>query len=140
MSNIIAQFIHQRKDKVIYESVILQNSMKLKRVDGRYYLYFFIPSLFDEPKWHYKWCEINFLASLAARTFVERDFTTWRTLRFVDSDGTILYSLSDQLLHARLALSAPQGNWRAWGKEISCLVTSKDIAPITQIIKKLHLT
>lgn len=98
MNIIRAQFMHQHKDKAMYEREILLGSPALIQGDALMpaSFVFEIPLLLDaEPKWMFKW----FNSSRNSRI-------TRRSLRFVGSDGKILCELSKRPLKANMYVSS----------------------------------
>lgn len=99
MAQIIkAQFMHQHKDKAVYEREIVIDTPTLTQEDTLMpaSFVFEIPLLLDvEPKWMFRWLNCVCLYRISHRV-----------LRFMDSDGTILYELSKRSIKVRLCVSA----------------------------------
>lgn len=92
MTPITVQFLHQHKDKVIYEKPILIGTQTIERDDyGRFSVQFDIPIFLLEKSFIDRW--VN---SSSPRRI------TSRVLRFTTNNGTILYSLPKRPLEARL--------------------------------------
>lgn len=99
MAQIIkARFMHQHKDKAVYERGIVLDSPSLSQYDGKTttYLEFDMPLLLGiEPKFIKRWV----MSGQNCRV-------TRRVLRFVDADGTMLYELSKRPLKATTYISS----------------------------------
>lgn len=99
MAQIIkARFMHQHKDKAVYERGIVLDSPSLSQYDGKTttYLEFDMPLLLGiEPKFIKRWV----MSGQNCRV-------TRRVLRFVDADGTMLYELSKRPLKATMYISS----------------------------------
>lgn len=96
MNIIRAQFMHQHKDKAVYERKIVIDTPSLSQYDGKttMYLEFETPLLWGiEPKFVKRWV----MSGQNCRV-------TRRVLRFMDSDGTILYELSKRPLKANIRI------------------------------------
>lgn len=93
-----AQFMHQHKDKVVYEKAILLDTLSLNQ-------YYGMPTTY---------LEFDVLLSLGASPeFVRRWFKSYvntfrntrvtrRSLRFIGADGTTLYELSERPLKVNI--------------------------------------
>lgn len=96
MNIIRAQFMHQHKDKAVYEREIALGTPSLTQRDALMpaSFVFEIPLLLGvEPKWMFRW----FNSSRNSRI-------TRRSLRFVGSDGKILCELSKRPLKANIRI------------------------------------
>lgn len=92
MTPITAQFLHQHKDKVIYEKPILIGSQTLERDDnGELSVQFDIPIFLLESPFIDRWVYSGRNKSI-----------TRRVLRFTTNNGTILYSLPKKPLEVKL--------------------------------------
>lgn len=95
MAQIIkARFMHQYKDKAVYEREIVIDTPALSQYDGKttMYLEFDMPLFWGiEPEFIKRWV----MSCQNCRV-------TRRVLRFMDSDGTILYELSKRPLKANI--------------------------------------
>ena len=124
MNIIRAQFMHQHKDKAMYERKILLGSPALIQGDALMpaSFVFEIPLLLDaEPKWMFKW----FNSSRNSRI-------TRRSLRFVGSDGKILCELSKRPLKANILI--PEDFDRNIPTiHICCIVENDDIKELNKI-------
>ena len=116
MNIIRAQFMHQHKDKAMYEREILLGSPALIQGDALMpaSFVFEIPLLLDaEPKWMFKW----FNSSRNSRI-------TRRSLRFVGSDGKILCELSKRPLKVNIRI--PENFDRNIPTAHICCIVEKD--------------
>ena len=98
MNIIRAQFMHQHKDKVVYEREIVIDTPSLSQYDGKTIMYLeFDMRLFwgIEPEFIKRWA----MSGQNCRV-------TRRVLRFVDTDGTMLYELSERPLKATMYISS----------------------------------
>lgn len=98
MNIIRAQFMHQHKDKVVYEREIVIDTPSLSQYDGKTIMYLeFDMRLFwgIEPEFIKRWA----MSGQNCRV-------TRRVLRFVDADGTMLYELSERPLKATMYISS----------------------------------
>ena len=96
MNIIRAQFMHQHKDKVVYEREIVIDTPSLSQYDGKTITYLcFDMRLFwgIEPEFIKRWA----MSGQNCRV-------TRRVLRFVDADGTMLYELSERPLKATIRI------------------------------------
>ena len=96
MNIIRAQFMHQHKDKVVYERGIVIDTPSLSQYDGKtiMYLEFDMPLLWGiEPEYVKRWAMNG-----------QNCRVTRRALRFVDADGTMLYELSERPLKATIRI------------------------------------
>lgn len=96
MNIIRAQFMHQHKDKVVYERGIVIDTPSLSQYDGKTIMYLeFDMRLFwgIEPEFIKRWA----MSGQNCRV-------TRRVLRFVDADGTMLYELSERPLKATIRI------------------------------------
>lgn len=93
-----ARFMHQHKDKAVYERGIVLDTPSLSQYDGKTitYLEFAMPLLLGiEPEFVKRWV----MSGQNCRV-------TRRVLRFVDADGTMLYELSKRPLKATTYISS----------------------------------
>lgn len=93
-----ARFMHQHKDKAVYEREIVLGTPSLSQYDGKTtaYLEFEMPLFFGiEPEFVKRWV----MSGQNCRV-------THRVLRFVDADGTMLYELSERPLKANMYISS----------------------------------
>ena len=99
MAQIIkARFMHQHKDRAVYESDIFLDTASLSQYDGKMIIYLcFDTPLFlgIEPEFIKRWV----MSGQNCRV-------TRRVLRFVDADGAILYELSKRPLKATTYISS----------------------------------
>ena len=98
MNIIRAQFMHQHKDKVVYEREIVIDTPSLSQYDGKTIMYLeFDMRLFwgIEPEFIKRWA----MSGQNCRV-------TRRSLRLIDSDGTMLYELSERPLKATMYISS----------------------------------
>ena len=98
MNIIRARFMHQHKDKAVYEREIVLDTPSLSQYDGETttYLEFEMPLLLGiEPEFVKRWV----MSGQNCRV-------TRRVLRFVDADGTMLYELSKRPLKATMYVSS----------------------------------
>ena len=96
MNIIRAQFMHQHKDRAVYEREIFLDTASLSQYDGEMitYLNFNMPLFLGiEPEFVKRWV-------VSIRNYR----VTRRVLRFVDSDGTMLYELSERPLKANISI------------------------------------
>lgn len=93
-----ARFMHQQKDRAVYERGIVLGTPSLSQYDGETIMYFgFEMPLFwgIEPEFIKRWV----MSGQNCRV-------TRRVLRFVDADGTMLYELSERPLKANMYVSS----------------------------------
>ena len=93
-----ARFMHQQKDKAVYEREIVLDTPSLSQYDGKTttYLEFEMRLLWGiEPEFVKRWV----MSGQNCRV-------TRRVLRFVDADGTMLYELSERPLKANMYISS----------------------------------
>lgn len=98
MNIIRAQFMHQHKDRAVYEREIVLDTPSLSQYDGKtiMYLEFDTPLLWGiEPEFVKRWA----VSSRNCRV-------TRRSLRFIGSNGTILCELSERPLKATMYVSS----------------------------------
>ena len=99
MAQIIkARFMHQHKDRAVYEREIFLDTASLSQYDGKtiIYLCFDMPLFLGiEPEFVKRWV----MNSQNCRV-------THRVLRFVDADGAMLYELSERPLKATMYVSS----------------------------------
>ena len=127
MNIIRAQFMHQHKDKVMYEREILLGSPALIQHDDKTitYLEFEMPLLLGiEPEFVKRWV----MSGQNCRV-------TRRSLRFVGSDGKILCELSKRPLKANILI--PENFDRNIPTvHICCIVEKDEIKELTKILFK----
>lgn len=98
MNIIKARFMHQHKDRAVYERDIFLDTASLSQYDGKAitYLCFDMPLFWGiEPEFIKRWVVSN-----------RNCRVTRRVLRFVDADGTMLYELSKRPLKATMYVSS----------------------------------
>lgn len=121
MAQIIkARFMHQYKDKAVYERDIVLDTPVLNQYCDRQktYLEFDMPLLLEiEPGWIYRWLKNG-------RT----RFATRRSLSFLSRDGVILYELSKRPLKAAICVSMDFPTIR-----ILCAVEKDEIKELNKI-------
>lgn len=83
-----ARFMHQHKDKAVYEREIVLGTPSLSQYDGKTTTYL----EFDMPL--FLWIEPEFIKRWVMSC--QNCRVTRRVLRFVDADGAILYELSER--------------------------------------------
>ena len=124
MNIIRAQFMHQHKDKAVYEREIVLDTPSLSQYDGEtiMYLEFETPLLWGiEPEFVKRWV----MSGQNCRV-------TRRVLRFVDADGTMLYELSERPLKANILI--PENFDRNIPTvHICCIVENDDIKELNKI-------
>ena len=98
MNIIRARFMHQHKDNAVYERGIVLDTPSLNQYDGKTttYLEFDMPLLLGiEPEFVKRWV----MSGQNCRV-------TRRSLRLINSDGTMLYELSERPLKATMYVSS----------------------------------
>lgn len=98
MNIIRARFMHQHKDNAVYEREIVLGTPSLIQYDGKTITYFCfdMPLLWGiEPEFVKRWV----MSGQNCRV-------TRRSLRLIDSDGTMLYELSERPLKATMYVSS----------------------------------
>lgn len=120
-----AQFLHQHKDKVVYEKTILIDSPRIEQyyTSDANYLVFEIPV--DSLNY-------NFMQRWLRSTRFLR--VTLRSLRFVDVYGTNLYSLSQRPL--KVKLDTNNRRYNMWVIEVTCLVSKDEISELVKFFQK----
>lgn len=121
-----ARFMHQHKDKAVYEREIVLDTPSLSQYDGKtiMYLEFDTPLLWGiEPEFIKRWV----MSSRNCRV-------TRRVLRFVGSDGTMLYELSERPLKATICISMDLMTIR-----IRCAVDDGEAKELARIFFKYNL-
>lgn len=121
-----ARFMHQHKDRVVYEREIVLDTPSLNQYDGKTttYLEFDMPLLLGiEPKFIKRWVMIG-----------QNCRVTRRVLRFVDADGTMLYELSKRPLKATMYISSDFMTIR-----ICCAVDYGEAKELAKIFFKYNL-
>lgn len=126
MTPIKAQFLHQHKDKVVYERTILIDSPELRyTIPYGYCLYFKIPIIFDiEPPFIIKWLQRQYTA------------LTTRVLRFCNTNNEILHSLPERRLEAIIEESPIKqyhGSDIHWWIKVRCKVAKDEIRELAKI-------
>lgn len=129
MTQIKAQFLHQHKDKVVYERTILMDSLELRyTIPYGYCLYFKMPIIFDiEPPFIIRWFKRPYKV------------LTTCVLRFCKPDGTILYSLPENLLEAIIEENPiEQYHWSDihWWIKVRCKMSKDKIRELAKIFSK----
>lgn len=126
MAKIIkARFMHQHKDKAVYERGIVLDSPTLTQEDTLMpaSFEFEIPLLLDvEPKWMFRW----FNSSRNSRI-------TRRSLRFVGSDGKILCGLSKRPLKANIRIPENFFDRGIPTLHICCVVEKDEVKELAKI-------
>ena len=118
-----ARFMHQHKNKAVYERGIVLDTPTLNQYDGKTitYLEFEMPLLWGiEPEFVKRW----FMRGQNCRV-------TRRVLRFVDADGTMLYELSERPLKATMYISSDFMTIR-----IRCVVDYGEAKELAKIFSK----
>lgn len=119
-----ARFMRQHKDRAVYEREIVLDSPTLTQEDTLMpaSFVFEIPLLLDvEPKWMFRWLNSDCLYRISHRV-----------LRFMDSDGTILYELSKRPLKANIPI--PENFDGAFLTiRICCIVEKDEIKELAKI-------
>lgn len=126
MNIIKARFMHQYKNKAVYEREIVLDTPSLNQYDGKTitYLEFEMPLLLGiEPEFVKRWV----MSGQNCRV-------TRRVLRFVDADGTILYELSERPLKATMYVSSDFMTIR-----ICCVVDYGEAKELAKIFFKYNL-
>ena len=130
MNIIKARFMHQHKDKAVYERGIVLDTPSLNQYDGKTttYLEFEMPLLWGiEPEFIKRWV----MSGRNCRV-------TRRVLRFVDADGTMLYELSERPL--KVTIRIPEnfdGDFPTI--RICCIVYYDDAKELAKIFFKYNL-
>lgn len=125
MNIIRAQFMHQHKDKVVYEREILLGSPALIQLydNMKTHLEFDLPLLLEiEHEWMYRWLK-------SGRT----RFVTRRSLRFLSSDGTILYELPKRPLKANIRIPENFFDRGIPTLNICCVVEKNEVKELSKI-------
>lgn len=124
MNIIRAQFMHQHKDRAVYERGIVLYTPSLSQYDGESttYLEFEMPLFCGiEPEFIKRWVMST-----------QNHRVTRRVLRFVDTDGTILYELSKRPIKANIRI--PENFDRNIPTvHICCIVENDDIKELNKI-------
>ena len=124
MNIIRAQFMHQHKDKAVYEREIVLDTPSLNQYDGESttYLEFEMPLLLGiEPEFVKRWV----MSGQNCRV-------TRRSLRFVGSDGTILCELPKRPFKANIRI--PENfDKNIPTVHICCIVENDDIKELNKI-------
>lgn len=108
MTPITVQFLHQHKDKVVYEHTVFDGSLRIENWYGKNYLVFELP-ITDVYKYGFiqRWFKSNRFSRL-----------TRRALRFVRKDGTVLCQLTERRFKAKLDIYNRKYNF--WVIEFTC--------------------
>ena len=124
MNIIRAQFMHQHKDRAVYEREIVLDTPWLSQYDGKTIMYFGfeMPLLWGiEPEFIMRWV-----------MSVQNCRVTRRVLRFVDADGTMLYELSKRPLKADIRI--PENFYGDFLTiRICCIVEKDEIKELAKI-------
>ena len=126
MNIIRAQFMHQHKDRAVYEREIVLDTPWLSQYDGKTIMYFGfeMPLLWGiEPEFIRRWV----MSDRNCRV-------TRRVLRFVDADGTMLYELPERPLKATMYVSSDFMTIR-----ICCAVDYGEAKELAKIFFKYNL-
>lgn len=126
MNIIRARFMHRHKDKAVYEREIVLGTPSLSQYDGESttYLEFETPLLWGiEPEFVKRWA----MSGQNCRV-------TRRSLRLINSDGTMLYELSERPLKATMYVSSDFMTIR-----ICCAVDYGEAKELAKIFFKYNL-
>ena len=118
--------MHQHKGKVVYEREILLDTASLSQYDGKTttYLCFEMPLILGiEPGFVKRWV-----------VSTQNHRVTRRVLRFVDTDGTMLYELPERPLKATMYVSSDFMTTR-----IRCAVDYCEARELAKIFFKYNL-
>lgn len=125
MNIIRAQFMHQHKDKAMYEREIVLDTPSLSQYDGKtiMYLEFDTPLLWGiEPEFVKRWA----VSSRNCRV-------TRRSLRFIGSNGTILCELSKRPLKANIRIPENFFDMGIPTLHICCVVEKDEVKELSKI-------
>ena len=128
MTPIKAQFLHQHKDKVVYENIIFIDSPRIQTYNDNDelchpYLVFEIPVTRLYERFIPRWYKSNRMTRI-----------TKRSMRFVDSDGTILFRLQKRALKVKLDTNNRRYNMCVI--EVTCSVHKDEIRDLAKIFQK----
>ena len=101
MAPIKAQFLHQHKDKVVYENVIFDSALRIENWYGKNYMVFELP-IIDRRKYGFiqRWFKSNRFYRI-----------TRRVMRFVKGDGSILCQFPERRFKVKLDLLTKKYNF-----------------------------
>lgn len=125
MNIIRAQFMHQHKNKAMYEREILLGSPALiQHYDNlKTHLEFDMLMLLEiEHEWMYRWLK-------SGRT----RFVTRRSLRFLSSDGVILYELPKRPLKVNILIPENFFDRDIPALHICCVVEKDEVKELSKI-------
>lgn len=125
MNIIRARFMHQHKDKAVYEREIVLDSPTLSQYDSEtiMHLEFETPLLWGiEPEFVKRWV----MSGQNCRV-------TRRVLHFVDSDGAILYELSKRPLKANIRIPENFFDGGFPTIHICCIVEKDELKELAKI-------
>lgn len=125
MTPITAQFLHQHTDKVVWEDIVIIDSLQLKQfyADGKIYLLFDIPICKFYRPLIQRWYKSDRLTRL-----------TKRSVRFLDLDGITLYQLSKRPFKAKLDIADTMYNFPVI--KMLCKVEKEDACELSKIFQK----
>lgn len=126
MNIIRAQFMHQHKDKVVYEREISLDTPTLSQCHNELTAYFeFDMPLFigAEPEFIIRWFKSN-----------RNCCVTRRSLRFVGSNGTILYELPKRPLKANIRIPENFFDRGIPTLNICCVVEKDEVKELSKIL------
>lgn len=135
MNIIHAHFMHQHKDNAVYEREILLGTPTLNQYYGKQttYLEFDLLILAKcEPEFVKRWYKDY-------RENCRNTHVTRRSLRFVDSDGAILYELSKRPLKARICipqLTDISHEFDIPSVHICCVINENEVRELAKILHK----
>lgn len=130
-----AQFMHQHKDKVVYEKAILLDTPSLNQYYGKptTYLEFDVPlNLGTSPAFVRRW--VKSYIKTSRNTHVTR-----RSLRFIGSDGTTLCELSERPLKVNIynyTMANIFANADVMTIHVCCIVKDTDIKELSKFFFK----
>lgn len=120
-----ARFMHQHKDKAVHEREIVLGTPSLNQYDGESttYLEFEMPLFCGiEPEFIKRWVMST-----------QNHRVTRRVLRFVDTDGTILYELSKRPTKANICIPENFFDGDFPTIHICCIVEKDEIKELAKI-------
>ena len=125
MTPIKAQFLHQHKDKVVYENIIFIDSPRIQTYNDNDelchpYLVFEIPVTILYERFIPRWYKSNRMTRI-----------TKRSMRFVDLNGTVLCQL--QKKRFRVKLNTTTRRYNGFVIEVLYPVTEKEIRDLSKI-------
>lgn len=125
MTPIKVQFLHQHKDKVVYDGIIFDGSLRIENWYGKDYLVFEMPITIAIYKRGFiqRWLKSNRFCRL-----------TRRVLRLIAKDGTTIYQLPEKRFKAELDTNDDKYNF--WVVRITCSVSKDEIHELAKIFQK----